>query len=100
MNENKKFNLNLRDVLTFWEMIFLQQECGNDSSKDLHPALTTYLDLVFRLHNNDNCYHRPWVIRNALKYKNDNSPNWAGTHAVVTFLRECADVLEKELDKE
>lgn len=96
----KKFNLSLREVLAFWELIFLQQDTGNDSARDLHPALTTWLDLMFRMNNNDNCYHRPWVIRNALRYKNDNSPNWAGAHKVVAFLRECADVLEEGLNKQ
>ncbi len=98
--DNSKFNLSLREVLTFWEMVFLQQDCGNDSSRDLHPALTTYLDVMFGHYNeklSGSSYHRPWVLRNALKYKNPESPNRAGAQSVVTFFRECADVLEEGL---
>ncbi len=79
--EEKKFNLNIREVLTFWEMIFLQQDCGNDSARDLHPALTTYLDVMFRHYNeklSGSFYHRPWVLQNALKYKNLESLNGIG----------------------
>lgn len=93
-----KFNLSLREVLTFWELIFLQQDCGNDSARDLHPALTTYLDVMFR-DKNISTYYRPWVIRNVLNHKQvANCPNRAGANQVVAFLRECANVLEKALE--
>ncbi len=91
----KQFNLSLREVLTFWEMIFLQQDCGNDSARDLHPALTTFLEVMFK--QNKQCYYRPWIIRNALEHKNPASPNAQGAQSIVAFLRECADVLEEGL---
>lgn len=96
--EEKQFNLSLREVLTFWELIYLQQDTGNDSARDLHPSLTTFLDLVFKLKSDGAFYHRPWSIRNALKYHQAPSqPTMAGALHVAAFLRECADVLEDAL---
>lgn len=100
MSENQ-FNLSLREVLTFWELIFLQQDTGNDSARDLHPSLTAFLDIMFRQQNSKNgFYYRPWVIRNVLNHKQvANCPNRDGANQVVAFLRECANVLEKGLEE-
>ena len=93
-----KFGLSLREVMTFWELIFLQQDTGNDSSRDLHPSLTTYLEVMFR--NEGIIHYRPWILRNWFQYrqKDDKNEMKAGAKAIVKFLRECAEVLEAELD--
>lgn len=97
----RHFNLSVREVLTFWELIYLQQDTANESTRDLHPSLTTLVDLIFGLRNGVNSsYHRPWALRNVFRCKqSQESPNGKGALQVAQFLRECADVLEEELRK-
>jgi glutathione S-transferase len=99
MESSRQFNLSFREVLTFWELIYLDQSTGDDSTRELHPALTAFLDTIFGLKNGaQSSYHRPWVLRTVFRNKqSQESPNAKGVLQVAAFFRECADVLEEEL---